>query len=97
MPTSPNQVSANRLNAQKSRGPTSESGRRISSLNGLKHGLAAATTIIPTEDAREYDERVALVNSSLRPRSGLESILRCKFDKGVMDDRPVDFPCSRRD
>jgi hypothetical protein len=90
MPTSPKQASANRLNAQKSRGPTSESGRRISSLNGLKHGLAAAATIIPTEDAREYDERVALVNSSLRPRSGLESILAVNVTRASwMIDRSI--------
>ena len=81
---------ANRLNAQKSCGPRSESGRRISSLNGLKHGLAAATTIIPTEDAREYDERVALVNSSLRPRSGIESILAVNLTRASwMIDRSI--------
>ncbi len=90
MPTSECQVNANRLNAQKSCGPKSESGRRISSLNGLKHGLAAAATIIPTEDAREYDERVALVNSSLRPRSGLESILAVNVTRASwMIDRSI--------
>src|SRR5580704_2432536 len=90
MPTSPKQVSANRRNAAKSCGARSESGRRISSLNGLKHGLAAAATIIPTEDAREYDERVALVNSSLRPRSGLESILAVNVTRASwMIDRSI--------
>ncbi len=90
MPTSQSQVNANRLNARFSCGPRSESGRKISSLNGLKHGLAAAATIIPTEDASEYDERVALVNSSLRPRSGIESILAANLTRASwMIDRSI--------
>ena len=40
----------NRINAQKSTGPTSSSGKDIAKMNSLKHGLTAVEAVLPTED-----------------------------------------------
>jgi hypothetical protein len=48
--TSQAQIDANRLNSQKSTGPTSPEGKGASSLNALKSGIHANSHIIPGED-----------------------------------------------
>src|SRR5471032_1805788 len=48
--TSQAQINANRLNSQKSTGPTSPEGKAASSLNALKSGIHAASHIICGED-----------------------------------------------
>src|SRR5437879_5884951 len=54
MPTEA-QINANRLNAQKSTGPTSPEGKARSSLNALKSGIDAWSHIIPGEDPAELE------------------------------------------
>jgi hypothetical protein len=54
MPTDA-QINANRLNAQKSTGPTSPEGKAASRLNALKSGIDAHTQIIPGEDPAELE------------------------------------------
>ena len=54
MPTQA-QVNANRLNAQKSTGPTTPAGEAISSLNALKSGIDAWSHIIPRADPTEFE------------------------------------------
>ena len=49
------QVNANRLNAQKSTGPTSPEGKARSALNALKSGIDAWSTIICGEDPAELE------------------------------------------
>jgi hypothetical protein len=49
MPTEA-QINANRLNAQKSTGPTCPAGKAASPLNALKSGIDAFPHIIPGED-----------------------------------------------
>jgi len=58
MPTQA-QLNANRLNAQKSTGPTSPAGKAISSLNALKSGIDAWSHIIPGEDPAELEALTA--------------------------------------
>src|SRR6266481_9027696 len=58
MPTEA-QINANRLNAQKSTGPTSPEGKAISSLNALKSGVDAWSHIIPGEDPAELEALTA--------------------------------------
>ena len=45
------QLTANRLNAQKSTGPRSEAGKAVSRFNALQRGIDAASAVIPGEDA----------------------------------------------
>src|SRR5689334_1485043 len=49
------QINANRLNAQKSTGPTSPEGKARSALNALKSGIDACSTIICGEDPAELE------------------------------------------
>ena len=42
---------ANRRNAQRSTGPRTPAGKATSSKNALQHGLLAAQTLLPDEDA----------------------------------------------
>jgi len=48
------QIHANRQNAAKSTGPKTAEGKAASSRNGLTHGLAANTHILPTEDPEDF-------------------------------------------
>src|SRR5580704_3702678 len=49
------QLEANRLNAKKSTGPTTEEGKKRSALNGMRHGLTGAAFIMTVEDREAYD------------------------------------------
>src|SRR6478609_2925175 len=46
---SPARMKANRENAKKSTGPTSEAGKAVSRLNAIQHGLLSETPILPGE------------------------------------------------
>jgi hypothetical protein len=46
---------ANRANAMHSTGPRTDSGKQRSSLNALRHGLTAASAVLPSEDRAAYD------------------------------------------
>jgi hypothetical protein len=52
--TSFRQIDANRRNARKSTGPTTEEGKQRSRCNAVRHGLAAETVIGALEDAEDY-------------------------------------------
>jgi hypothetical protein len=45
---------ASRINGTKSRGPTTDQGRRAASLNAVKHGLSAETVVLAGESADDY-------------------------------------------
>src|SRR6516162_6762284 len=55
----PPQIAANRANAQKSTGPRSVEGKSASRFNALKHGIDAASIVLPGEDPADYDALVA--------------------------------------
>src|ERR1700677_2739037 len=46
---------ANRANALLSTGPRTPAGKQRSSLNALRHGLTAASAVLPSEDQAAYD------------------------------------------
>ena len=46
---------ANRQNARLSTGPRTDSGKQRSSLNALRHGLTAASAVLPSEDQAACD------------------------------------------
>jgi hypothetical protein len=69
----PAQIAANRVNAQKSTGPRSVEGKSRSRFNALKHGMDAASIVIPGEDPAVYDSLVAQYLIEYRPQSASES------------------------
>jgi hypothetical protein len=70
---SPAQINANRANAQKSTGPRSVEGKSVSRFNALKHGIDAASIVIPGEDPADYQTLVAHYLHEYRPQSASES------------------------
>src|ERR1041385_6694271 len=66
------QIAANRLNAQKSTGPRSVDGKLASSMNALKHGIDAASVLIPGEDPALYERIAADYRSQIDPEGVLE-------------------------
>src|SRR5260370_28506440 len=69
---SPAQIAANRANAQKSTGPRSVEGKSASRFNALKHGIDAASVVIPGEDPAEYEALAADYRRDFRPQSPSE-------------------------
>ena len=63
------QIEANRLNALKSTGPKTLEGKSAVRLNSLKHGLRAATLILPGENQEEFDQLCAGLEAEWRPQS----------------------------
>src|ERR1035441_1031156 len=82
----PAQITANRANAQKSTGPRSAEGRSASRFNALKHGIDAASLVIPGEDPAEFDALAAEYSGEFRPQSPseffhVETMLRADWQK----------------
>jgi hypothetical protein len=69
----PAQITANRANAQKSTGPRSVEGKSASRFNALKHGIDAASIVIPGEDPADYDTLSTHYHHEFRPQSASES------------------------
>jgi hypothetical protein len=53
--TGPDRRATNRANSQYSTGPRTDAGKRRSSLNALRHGLTAASAVLPSEDHAAFD------------------------------------------
>ena len=70
--TSLKQIEANRRNAQKSTGPTSEEGKQRSRCNAVRHGLTAETVINALEDAEDYTAFEATVIADYDAQSAVE-------------------------
>jgi hypothetical protein len=69
---SPAQYAANRLNAEKSHGPTSPQGRARSKMNALRHGLTARVVVLPTEDMAAYQTFSKEIVDSLDAQTPVE-------------------------
>jgi len=69
------QLAANRANAQKSTGPSSELGRDISSQNRITHGLTAQRIVLLNESQAEFDELLASFRTDYNPESETEKQL----------------------
>jgi hypothetical protein len=76
MNVTPAKRAANRANAQKSTGPRTAAGKKVSRLNGLRHGLRAELVVVPQlEDAGEWEAHRAGIVESLAPANYLEELL----------------------
>jgi hypothetical protein len=69
------QIEANRRNAQKSTGPTTREGKATARFNALKHGMTAATTVLPYEDADSYAELRGSFIATYKPGNAVEASL----------------------
>jgi hypothetical protein len=70
--TSYRQIDANRRNALKSTGPKTQSGKRASRCNAIRHGLTAETVISTLEDAEDYKAFEAAVTADYDAQSAVE-------------------------
>src|SRR6202142_2390487 len=80
---SPLQFDANRLNAEKSQGPTSPQGRARSSMNALRHGLTARVVVLPSEDMAAYQAFSKEIVDSLDAQTPVER----QFAQTVADNQ----------
>jgi hypothetical protein len=69
------QIAANRRNSQKSTGPVTEAGKAHSKYNAVKHGMTAATSVLPHEDARSFHDLLLSLLEEHQPGSGIEVTL----------------------
>jgi hypothetical protein len=70
--TSFKQVEANRRNARRSTGPTTEKGKQRSRSNAVRHGLTAETVIGALEDAEDYKAFEAAIIADYDAQSAVE-------------------------
>ena len=60
------QQEANRKNAQKSTGPTTEGGKKRSALNAVRHGLTGQVVVLPEDEMEAFNRFVAPLVTSLK-------------------------------
>jgi hypothetical protein len=70
--TSLRQIDANRRNARKSTGPTSEEGKHRSRRNAVRHGLTAETIIEVLEDPADYKAFELSVTADFNAQTAVE-------------------------
>jgi tellurite resistance protein len=69
------QTEANRRNAQRSTGPTTAEGRKVSSQNALKHGLTAREVTVDEAEAKQFAAFRNDMVAELAPHGALEEQL----------------------
>ena len=73
--TSIKQTEANRRNAQKSTGPRTPEGKAAVRLNALRHGLCARSAVLPAENAEEFEQLCADLETEWQPQGRTEQYL----------------------
>src|SRR5258708_2416955 len=77
--SSERQIEANRLNAQRSTGPSTPEGKQRVASNALKHGLTAKQMVLPNENPEDYDEFRSAMWNDLNPHGATEEVLADKI------------------
>ena len=62
-------LAANRLNSQKSTGPNTDRGKRMSSRNRTRHGILARTILVDDEDRDRFADLLNSLTVDLRPQN----------------------------
>jgi len=88
--SSQRQIEANRRNSQKSTGPTSVTGKAVSSMNALKTGLHAESLVLPSENAADLEELTQEYYQHHRPaspdaRALVDDLIRCEWTLRRLD------------
>ena len=73
--TNSRRAEANRQNAQKSTGPTTQAGKARSSRNSTRHALLARAATLMAQPNHELESILARFNADLRPSSIQEEVL----------------------
>lgn len=70
------QIQANRANAKRSTGPTSEAGKKVVSQNAVRHGLRSRTCVLlKAESARRFDALLSSLIEEFQPATPNEHLL----------------------
>jgi hypothetical protein len=75
----PQQIEANRTNAQKSTGATSQTGKERSSLNATKHGFTGQQLILSDAEKEAYEFHVLAYMDEYAPKTQIETNLVQQF------------------
>jgi hypothetical protein len=78
------QIEANRRNAQKSTGPTSVTGKAVSSMNALKSGIHAKSLVLPSEKLADLEQLIDDYYQRHNPDSPearlcLDEVIHCEW------------------
>jgi len=82
--SSQRQIDANRRNAQKSTGPTSVTGKAVSSMNALKSGIHAKSLVLPSEKLADLEQLIDDYYQRHQPDSPeatfyLDEVIHCEW------------------
>ena len=82
--SSQRQIDANRRNAQKSTGPTSVTGKAVSSMNALKSGIHAKSLVLPSEKLADLEQLIDSYYQRHNPDSPeacfyLDEVIHCEW------------------
>jgi hypothetical protein len=61
------QLEASRTNGALSKGPVTDEGKAISSLNATRHGLLSGSALLPGEEKEEYERLLAIAIAKYEP------------------------------
>jgi hypothetical protein len=75
LPIVTDRAAINRANSQHSAGPRTAAGKQRSSLNALRHGLTAASPVLPSEDSAAYEDHRRGFLDEYKPATPTESQL----------------------
>ncbi len=86
----PGQIAANRLNSQKSTGPSSVEGKAASRFNALKHAASAKSLVIPGENEANLAELADAYHDQFQPIGPEEALLVEKIITADWTQRRMD-------